>query len=238
MCYASSPILIAISDTPANERGPRHTKPILAAIHKAASRRFPISFIFGRHAQAVGLYIRFPDRLASLIKGQFHAKYPDCQIEQVSNDALDPSEADQTWEIELRLRPEIFPILRYQQYEDALKAELDDPVGGVLQSLVPEARTVRATIELIAVPASHRRTHAAHRAVERLTTRRSSFVSTAALPVGMPSPLVADHVLSDYWRRSLRSCSHALVPTELPPMNSTSLRRVSMRAKKTSRLRL
>ena len=83
-------MLIAVSDTPSNERGPRHTKPILAAIHQAVGRRTPVSFYFGAHADAVGLYVRFPGRLASLIKGQFHAKYPDCQIEQLAESALHP----------------------------------------------------------------------------------------------------------------------------------------------------
>ena len=117
--YPAPPILIAISDTPANERGPRHTKPILAAIHKAASRRSPVSFVFARHAESVGLYVRFPDNLASLVKGQFYAKYPDCEIEQLADDVLDTPQACDAWSLELRLRPDLFPIIRYQQYEDA-----------------------------------------------------------------------------------------------------------------------
>jgi len=171
LCYALSPILISISDTPANERGPRHTKPILAAIHTAASRKSPVSFIFGQHADAVGLYLRFSDRLASLIKGQFHAKYPDCQIEQLPENTLDQPSDHETWSLELRLRPDVFPIVRYQQYEDAVKAEIDDPVGGILQCLASGSSIVRSMIELRVVPASHRRTHSAQRAVERLVTR-------------------------------------------------------------------
>jgi hypothetical protein len=169
--YPAPPILIAISDTPANERGPRHTKPILAAIHKAASRKSAVSFLFARHGDSVGLFVRFPPALISLIKGQLHAKYPDCQIEQLPVDTLDAPPGHESWTMELRLRPDLFPIIRYQQYEDAVQAEIDDPVGGVLQSLAPDGTPVRAMIEIAIRPASHHRVHAAHRAVERLTTR-------------------------------------------------------------------
>ncbi len=60
----SPPIVISISDTPANERGPRHTKPILAAIRKAASRKSPVSFLFARHVESVGLFVRLPPALS------------------------------------------------------------------------------------------------------------------------------------------------------------------------------
>src|SRR3984893_2877184 len=169
--YAPPPILISLSDTLALERGPRHTKAVVAALHKAASRKTPVSFLFARHGESVGLFVRFPPRLTSLIKGQFHAKYPDCQIEQLPVDALDPPQGHESFTMELRLRPDLFPIVRYQQYEDAVQAEIDDPVGGVLQSLAPDGTPVRAMIEIVIRPASHHRVHTAHRAVERLTTR-------------------------------------------------------------------
>ena len=117
-------MLIAVSDTPANERGPRHTKPILSAIHKATCRSESVSFLFASHEEAAGLYVRFPNRLTSLVKGQFHAKYPDCDIESLSEDALDTPSGHEVWSLTLRLRPELFPIVRYQQYEDAVQAIL------------------------------------------------------------------------------------------------------------------
>lgn len=164
-------MLIGISDTPANERGPRHTKAVLAAIHKATSNRTPVSFVYGSHAGAVGLYVRFPDRLAPLIKGQFHAKYPDCQIDPLPEKLHDPPPDHIVRRMTLRLTPELFPLVRYQQYEDAVQTEIDDPVGGVLQAIAPGGSPVQARIEIRVIPASRRRTRAAQRAVERLTTR-------------------------------------------------------------------
>lgn len=163
-------MLIAVSDTPSNERGPRHTQPILAAMHQAAGRGSAVSFYYGAHDGAVGLYVRFPGRLASLVKGQFHAKYPDCQIEQLTEDALDPPADHEIWTLDLRLQPDLFPLVRYQQYEDAIQTEIDDPVGGVLQSLTTIDPTIRALIEVSVIPASRSRRHVAQHAVECLTT--------------------------------------------------------------------
>ncbi|QDU10884.1 hypothetical protein V202x_42970 [Gimesia aquarii] len=102
---------------------------ILAAIHHASSKTLPISFLIGRHARQVGLYCRFPGLLHGLVRGQFHAKYPDCTIELLEEDALDCSADFETWTITLHLRPDLFPILRYQQFEEVIHDEVDDPMG-------------------------------------------------------------------------------------------------------------
>lgn len=164
-------MLLALSDTPANERGPRHTKAILAAIHQAIGRRFPVTFSYGVQSGSVGLFLRFPDRLASLIKGQFYAKYPDCRIESLPETALDPPADHVTWVLDLRLQPDIFPLIRYQQYEDAVQTEIDDPVGGVLQVLAPDQTPVQTRIDLTVITAGRSRRHVAQQAIESLSTR-------------------------------------------------------------------
>ena len=161
-------MLISISDTPTNERGPRHMRSILAAIHHAASKNHPVSFIIGRHEQQVGLYCRFPGLLHRLIKGQFHAKYPDCTIELLDDDALDCPVGFETWSISLHLRPDLFPILRYQQFEDVIHNEVDDPIGGVLQTIAADSSDVRAMIELSVIPAHAGRVRYSQTAVEQL----------------------------------------------------------------------
>ncbi len=174
MCYASSPMLIAISDTATNERGPRHTKAILSVIHRAISRDTPVSFFFARHADTTTLYVRFAEQYDTLITGQLHAKYPDCQIEKLPEDALAPPKAFQSWTLQLHLRPDLFPTVRYQQFEDsATDVELDDPVGGVLQALSPGRTPIRPMIELTVRPASRVRHFLARRAVENLTVRQA-----------------------------------------------------------------
>ncbi len=164
-------MLIAISDTATNERGPRHTKPILAAIHKAISRKTPVSFLFARHADTTALCVRFPDEHRTLITGQFHAKYPDCHIEDIADDPLALPQGFRPWTMQLHLRPDLFPTVRYQQFEDVAQVELDDPIGGVLQTLTPDRIPIRSSIELTVRPASPVRRFFARRAVENLTVR-------------------------------------------------------------------
>lgn len=162
-------MLVSVSDTPHNERGPRHTRSILAAIHHAASKSASVALIFANYEQSVGLYCRFPDKLSGLIQRQFHAKYPDATIAQYSDNALTPPAGYDTWAMRLQLRPDQFPILRYQQFHDATDTESDDPVGGVLQALLDEGTDVRPVIELRTHPASASRTQRAQSALDRLS---------------------------------------------------------------------
>ena len=63
----------------------------------------------------------------------------------------------EAWSMTLHLRPDLFPILRYQQFEDVIHNEVDDPIGGVLQTVAPDSSDVRAMIELKVIPANSRR---------------------------------------------------------------------------------
>jgi Helicase HerA, central domain len=212
-CVTMSPnMLISISDTPVNERGPRHMRSILAALHHASSKRMPISFIIGQHEQQVGLFCRFPGLLHGLIKRQFHAKYPDCTIALLEEDALDCPAGHETWLMTLHLRPDLFPILRYQQFEDVIHNEVDDPIGGVLQAVAPG---IQAMIELKVVPASSRRCKQAQSAVERLArpffrNHRSlsrSYALAASSPKRWQRILVALFVRFFVWKGEERFVS-------------------------------
>jgi len=136
--------------------------------------------------ESVGLFVRFPPALTSLIKGQFHAKYPDCQIEQFPVDALDAPPGHESFTMELRLRPDLFPIIRYQQYEDAVQAEIDDPVGGVLQSLAPDWPPGNVSFLTATFAASMK-----HRTVSTCTSAPSTPAAwastTATMATGMAS---------------------------------------------------
>lgn len=162
-------MLISISDTPNNERGPRHTRSILAAIHHASSRHDPVSLIFARHADVVGLFCRVPDEFGGLVRRQFHAKYPDSSVEALPEEALALPTEHQAWTLRLQLRPDIFPIVRYQQFHEATGEELDDPVGGILQSLSDKPSGVQASIEITVIPAPRRRINRAQSAIAKLT---------------------------------------------------------------------
>lgn len=189
-------MLIALSDTPLNERGPSYTRWILAAIHHASTRREPVEFLIGRHAETVGLYCRYPDYLDGLIRQQFHAKYPDCTIESLPADALQMPCGHTAHRLELFLRPDVFPIVRYQQFEDAIQGEVDDPLGGLLQSLTGD---LRAELCLQVVPATRRRIATAQSIVHRLS--RSALRQKRSLARTYVSLATAQQ----RWKRTLAS---------------------------------
>lgn len=162
-------MLLSISDTPGNKRGPRHTRSILAAIHHASSRRASVSLIFARYNDLVGLFCRVPEELSGLVRRQFHAKYPDSTIDVLSEDEFLPPLGHTTWNLCLQLRPDIFPLLRYQQFHEATDDEVDDPVGGILQSLTGDSNSIQASIEMALVPAARRRIDRARSTVNNLT---------------------------------------------------------------------
>jgi len=161
-------MLISISDAPDNERGPHHTQPILAAMHHALTRAKSASLLFARDTDRAGLYCRFPDELDQLVRGQFHANYPDCHIDLLPDDALGPPPGFSTWTVRLELQPDIFPILRYQQFADAIIADVADPASGILQTLAGH-NSLRPSIELRIRPSSARRRRHATKIVRQLT---------------------------------------------------------------------
>ncbi|QDT45693.1 AAA-like domain protein [Gimesia alba] len=185
---------------------------ILAAIHHASSKKRPVSFIIGRHARQVGLYCRFPGLLHELVQGQFHAKYPDCSIELLEEDALDCPAGYETHLMSLHLRPDLFPILRYQQFEDVIHEEVDDPIGGVLQTVAPDHSEIQAMFELTVIPASACRCNQAQSAVERLARpffrkHRSiarKYAMAASSPKRWQRVLAAFLVCFFIWKREER----------------------------------
>ena len=100
-------MLIAITVPATNERGPVHTQHVLAAIHQANTKRLPVSLLFARHAGSVGLCCRFPAALEQTIKKQLIARYHDCRIDRLSENALAPARGLRAFAVNLRLRPDI-----------------------------------------------------------------------------------------------------------------------------------
>ncbi len=69
-------MLLAISSPADNERGAVYAEQVLAALHQANRNRLPVSLIFSRHDQTVGLYCRVPEQLESTFRQQLIARYP------------------------------------------------------------------------------------------------------------------------------------------------------------------
>ncbi len=85
-------MLLAISSPADNERGAVYAEQVLAALHQANRDRLPVSLIFGRHDQTVGLYCRVPEQLEPTLRQQLIARYHDCDLTELPDDALNAPE--------------------------------------------------------------------------------------------------------------------------------------------------
>src|SRR5207302_10795184 len=114
---------------------PLYAEQVLAALHQGNLRDLPISLEIARHGDGVTLFCRFPEELRSLVQGQLYAQYPECRLEHVSDTALDPSPGHMVWSADLHLHPDLFPIRRYSQFEDALNRVTADPLTALLTAV-------------------------------------------------------------------------------------------------------
>src|SRR5687767_13174303 len=111
-------MLLAIATPPDNHRGPRYMQEVLAALHQANHERLPATLELSVQEGRLGLYVRIPDELESLVAGLFAAKYPACAVKPVKEEVLLQSSGMKETSIALQLIPDLFPILRHSQFED------------------------------------------------------------------------------------------------------------------------
>jgi hypothetical protein len=194
-------MLIAISATADNQRGPQYMEQALAAIHQANHRRVPISFCFGQFRDTATLLCRFPNRLAAVVEGQIGAHYPNVTIERIPDETSQPRQqpqASQTWCADLWLHPDIFPIRRYSQFEDPINRNTTDPMGGILAALNTRRNDViRPLVEIIARPAWPRRVKWARKVLRHLAspfyrchpTLARRYVAAATSRFRLPRPI-------------------------------------------------
>ena len=97
-------------------------------IHQSNPRRHSLTFIIAPHAKTVRLLCRVPPQLEAALLGQLGAHYPDATIARLPDDALALPPGDCAWSVDLRLRPDIFPLRRYAQFEDPLNRNAADPL--------------------------------------------------------------------------------------------------------------
>jgi len=164
-------MLVAITTPPTNDRGPQYMEQALAAIHQANHRRLAVSLEFARHAESSVLSLRFPSTLRAIVEGQVFAQYPDCSIERVRHEDGKLSSDHRYWSVALRASPDVFPLRRYQQFEDSLNRVTSDPVSAILTTM---GRTnhdqIRGRVEIILRPARLRLRSRARKTLERLAT--------------------------------------------------------------------
>jgi hypothetical protein len=163
------PVLVTVRVPAENDRGPLYMDQALAALHHGNVRRLPITLAFARVTGEVTLCCRFPDSLRALIEGQLYAQYPDAKITALPDDALTPVPHQEAWTAELHLKPDIFPIKRYAQFEDALNRQTADPITSIFTSLAgAEESPLHPRVEITIRPARRRRIAQIHRCLRHL----------------------------------------------------------------------
>ncbi len=137
----------------------------LASIHQSGLHRRSLTLVYGAVGEHIGLLLRCPNALREIVLGPIIANYPQCSFTDVPDDAVHA--VSQTLSVDLTLVPELLPILRHAQFEDALNRTFADPVSSLLRSIKPDC-VFDCGVEIHCTPASHRRCHAALKAVQRL----------------------------------------------------------------------
>jgi hypothetical protein len=163
-------MLIVLAAPPENTRGPRYMQEALAAVHQANHRRPLFSLEYAWCDGRIGLFCRVPDQIASIVLGPLKAKYPNCTLAAIENEqAFEPSlpATVTAWSAELALIPDLFPLLRHSQFEDAHGRGFEDPIDALLQAVAPDEHTW-ARIQIVVRPTSRLRHWRARRAVAKL----------------------------------------------------------------------
>jgi len=204
-------MLLALRVPADNPRGPLFVEQAFAGIHQGNSKRMPIGCGIMSVNGEVTLFCRFSKPLKGLLERQLYAQFPDASLE-VLTESL-PQSGDCTWSRTLEIRPDLFPIRRYTQFEDSLGRQLADPLSAILAAIHRDAALgLQAHVEFTIRPASkhlrHRAQHCLHKLASPFFRTHPSF---AALFV---------EFASSPWR-SLRVMAW-LFGTMLPHANSTT----------------
>ncbi len=162
-------MLLSLSVPADNDRGPQYVEQVLAAMHQANPARLPITLTFASHERTVRLFCRLPPELAPAMTAQLGAQYPDATIERLPDAALTPADGHATWSAEFHLRPDVFPIRRYAQFEDMLNRNISDPLTAIFAALAPN-RHATARVDITIRPAAKRRMKQARKLLRKLAS--------------------------------------------------------------------
>ena len=157
----------------------------LAAIHQTLKPQQSFSLAFVSAGRDIELRVASSDSLASLITDPITANYPQCVLKEATTEYV-TLPTNSTWTTELRLVPELFPILRHGQFEDALNRNFADPITGILRAIRP-VNGENCAIEIQIAPATSARQRRAIARIQNLARpffvthpRLSAFYATHA----------------------------------------------------------
>jgi hypothetical protein len=162
-------VLLRVTASAFNDRGPIFMEQILAAIHQGIRGGEFITLALLRDGAIVGPACDVPATLRPFVTAQLLAHYPSTRIERMK----DPPAELPEWSAELSLRPDVFSLKRHPQFVDAATQIAADPLAGILSSLAgSEQDPLRPRVEFIIRPAPHRRVRRAQRVFRNLRRPR------------------------------------------------------------------
>ncbi len=161
-------MLLRITASAFNDRGPLFMEQTLAALHQGMRRSETITLTLGRDGATVGPGCDVPAGLRQFVTTQLLAQYPSAKIEAMK----DVQEGHEVWSAELSLRPELFPLKRHPQFTDQATQSPADPLSGILSALAGGERdALRPRVELIVSPVAHRRIRRSQKVLHNLQRR-------------------------------------------------------------------
>ena len=169
MFWYSCGVLLSITAPSINDRGPRFMQGVFAALHQSLKSGEVLQLEYAAYQGEVGIFCRLPDHLSYRVTRLVESKYPNCQMNVIDPAALEPPRVDRgkTLSAELRLEPSLFPMLRFEQFEDLLERKLDDAIEILLGVIRPE-EGIQSKIEIAITPATRRQHGLAKGAVKLL----------------------------------------------------------------------
>lgn len=141
----------------------------IAAMHQARLRH-PVTLIYGSTDEQVGLFVRCHAADRDAVLQPILANYPHATV-TLSEGGSSTGECTvpevEVWHSDVQLVPELFPILRHAQFEDALNHNFADPVSGLFRAILPEPQ-LSCRIEISIQPATRRRCQEARASIQLL----------------------------------------------------------------------
>lgn len=179
LCGTLSRMLLRVTASAMNDRGPLYMEQVLAALHQAAgAESYPLTLSLGRHGATVGLTCSLPDEHANVFSSQLLAHYPTARVDAAQDE--EPAPDSCTWTAALTLDPQLFPIKRFVQFADGTTPIAADPLTGILAALAgTEHDPLRTRIDLVIRAASPDRVKRARYALKQLS--RTKFIAKRKL---------------------------------------------------------
>lgn len=159
-----------------NTRGPVHMESLLKTIHRANTKRCPLTLCFESRNGRVGLSVDCPDSLRSYFTQELQDAYPGSKV---SIKKRSPPRIEQiVWSTELRKVPDVLPTRTWESFVDETETrKFADPIAGLLAAIRTGASgRIDCRVELQIRPATPARLRTAKRIFAAIHRRFRSHI--------------------------------------------------------------